>query len=69
MIQKLMLRDKWLEVETIDLRTIMEKLKKDWRNNINTSESKDKQWVSEVKIYPDPDHSLKYNINFALKPK
>ena len=62
MIQKLMLRDKWLEAETIDLRTIMEKLKKDWRNNINTSESKDKQWVSEVKIYSDPDHSLKSRL-------
>ena len=62
MIRKLMLKDKWLEVETLDLCTMMEKFKVDWSNDIDTSESKDKQWVSEVKIYPDPDHTLKSRL-------
>ena len=55
MIRKLMLGDKLLEVETLDLCTMKEKFKVDWSNDIDTSESKDKQWVSEVKIYPDPE--------------
>ena len=46
MVQKLMLGDKWLEVQTLDLYTMMEKFKVDWSNDIDTSESKDKQWVS-----------------------
>ena len=59
MIQNLMMGDKWLEVEALDLCTMVGEFKVDWSNDIDTSESKDKQWVSEVKIYLDPDHTLK----------
>ena len=57
-----MLGDKWLEVETLDFCTMMEKFKVDWSNDIDTSEGKDKQWVSEFKFYSDPDYTLKSRL-------
>ena len=43
MIQNLMMGDKWLEVEALDLCTMVGEFKVDWSNDIDTSESKDKQ--------------------------